>query len=86
MKSAPGLDGISNYFIKTFWVYLRNPLLKYASCCRVKGRLTNNFRRAKIRLIPKKGDTSKINNWRPISLLSCLYKLLSRVFATRLSK
>jgi hypothetical protein len=52
----------------------------------VKGRLTNNFRRAKIRFIPKKGDTSKINNWRPISLLSCLYKLLSRVFATRLSK
>jgi hypothetical protein len=86
MKSAPGLDGISNFFIKEFWSYLRHPLLKYAKCCRTKGRLTNNFRRAKIRLIPKKGNIGKINNWRPISLLNCLYKILSRAFAARLSK
>jgi hypothetical protein len=86
MKSALGLDGISNYFIREFWSYLRQPLLKYAKCCRGKGRLTNSFRRAKIRLIPKKGDTSKLNNWRPISLLNCLYKLLSRTFTARLSK
>jgi hypothetical protein len=86
IKSAPGLDGISNYFIKQFWKYLRIPLLKYACCCHIKGKLTDTFRRAKIRLIPKKGDTSKISNWRPISLLNCLYKLLSRVFAEKLSK
>jgi Reverse transcriptase (RNA-dependent DNA polymerase) len=86
MTSAPGLDGLSNHFIKEFWPYLRNPLLKYANCCKAKGRLTDSFRRAKIRLIPKKGDTSKINNWRPISLLNCLYKILSRTFAARLSK
>jgi hypothetical protein len=86
MKSAPGHDGISNFFIKEFWAYLRHPLLKYSICCREKGALTNSFRRAKIHLIPKKGDLGKINNWRPISLLNCLYKILSRTFAARLSK
>jgi hypothetical protein len=85
MAASPGLDGLSNHFIKEFWPYLRNPLLKYANCCKAKGRLTDSFRRAKIRLIPKKGDTSKINNWCPISLLNCLYKILSRTFASRLS-
>jgi retron-type reverse transcriptase len=39
---------------------------------------------AKIRLIPKKGDLTKIGNWRPISLLSCFYKIISRTFANRL--
>jgi hypothetical protein len=46
--------------------------------------LTENFRCAKIRLIPKKGDPSLLKNWRPISLLNCFYKLISRVIALRL--
>jgi hypothetical protein len=48
--------------------------------------LKHNFRSAKIRLIPKKGDCSKIKNWRPISLLNCFYKIISRVIAERLKK
>ncbi len=35
---------------------------------------------------PKKGDTSYLKNWRPISLLNCFYKLISRVIALRLRK
>jgi Reverse transcriptase (RNA-dependent DNA polymerase) len=47
-------------------------------------KLSDNFRTVKVRLIPKKGDVKKIGNWRPISLLSCFYKLISRAYATRL--
>jgi len=86
MSSAPGIDGISNKFIKRFWVYFRLPLLKYSRYCYDHGRLTDTFRTAKIRLIPKKGDVSKIKNWRPISLLSCFYKIISRALTARLKK
>ena len=41
---------------------------------------------AKIRLIPKKGDCSKIKNWRPISLLNCIYKVISKSINNRLKK
>jgi hypothetical protein len=85
-KSAPGTDGISNRFICHFWPYFRVPLLRYAICCQEKGELTTNFKTAKIRLIPKKGDLKKIGNWRPISLLNCFYKLISRVLTNRLKK
>jgi hypothetical protein len=85
-KSALGTDGLSNNFTRCFWQYLRVPLLKYANCCFEKGNLTNSFRTAKIRLIPKKGDLKKITNWRPISLLNCFYKLISRVITNRLRK
>jgi hypothetical protein len=86
MRSAPGFDGYSNLLIKKCWSFLRIPLLNYFNCCLEKGALTENFRSACIRLIPKKGDISKLKNWRPISLLSNVYKLLSRAFNNRLEK
>jgi len=85
-NSAAGMDGINNAFIKKYWTLLRKPLLNYSSCCHTKGLLTANFRTASIKLIPKKGDTSNIKNWRPISLLSCLYKVISRALNNRLKK
>jgi hypothetical protein len=42
------------------------------------------FKTAIIKLIPKKGDCTKIKNWRPISLLSNFYKIISRLINTRL--
>ena len=86
MKSAPGPDGITNPFIKHFWELFKVPLLKYANACFENGNLTDNFRRARIRLIPKKGNKKLLKNWRPISLLNCFYKIISRVISTRLKK
>ena len=86
LASAPGTDGISTKFIKHYWVFFQKPLLDYANHCFHTGELTDSFRGAKIRLIPKKGDSSKIKNWRPISLLNCFYKILSRVLTNRLRK
>jgi hypothetical protein len=87
LKSAPGANGISNKFIKRFWDFFKYPLLKYANYAFQIGRLTNSFRTADIKLIPKKGgDLKKIKNWRPISLLNCFYKVISRAFAERLKK
>jgi exonuclease III len=86
MRSAPGFDGFSNQLIEKCWKFLRRPLLKYFECCLRKGTLTENFRSACIKLIPKKGDCSKLKNWRPISLLSNLYKIISRAINLRLEK
>ncbi len=86
LNSAPGIDGISNRFIWDCWDLFRVPLFKYTQKCYERGELTDNFRSAKIRLIPKKGDCSKLKNWRPISLLNCFYKIISRAIAERLKK
>ncbi len=85
-KSASGMDSLSNCFIKKYWELLRIPLHRYASHCHGTGKLTQNFSTASIKLIPKKGDPAKIKNWRPISLLSCLYKAISRALNNRLKK
>jgi hypothetical protein len=83
-KSAPGIDGLNMHFIEKFWYVFRGPLFEYANCCFEKGILTYPFRTACVRLIPKKGDITNLKNWRPISLLSNLYKVLSRALNNRL--
>ena len=85
-NSSPGIDGISNRFIDKFWSIFRVPLFKYATHCFESGKLTDNFRSAKIRLIPKKGNLTQIKNWRPISLLNCFYKVISRAITLRIRK
>jgi hypothetical protein len=60
IKSAPGSNGISNKFIKRYWDFLKHPLLKYANFAYTSGRLTNSFRTANTKLIPKKGADLKI--------------------------
>ena len=85
-SSAPGADGISNRFIKHFWNYFKTPMLRLTQDCMVRNELPDFFLSAHIKLIPKKGDLSKIKNWRPISLLNCFYKIVSRVITSRLRK
>ena len=85
-NSSPGIDGISNRFIDKFWYLFRVPLYNYTMECYEKESLTDNFRNVKIRLIPKKGDLTHIKNWRPISLLNCFYKIISRAITFRIRK
>jgi hypothetical protein len=84
LQSAAGIDGISTKFIKRFWFIFRYPLYRYARVAFRKGALTQSFKSAIIKLIPKKGSAKDIKKWRPISLLSCMYKIISRAVNNRL--
>jgi exonuclease III len=84
--SAGGPDGLSVKFVKKYWAVFKNPLTDYASFCINKGELTQSFSTASIKLIPKKGDISNIKNWRPISLLNVLYKVMSKALNNRLKR
>jgi hypothetical protein len=83
-NSAAGIDGINTRFIKQFWFIFREPLQRYAMTCFQKKQLTPSFKTAVIKLIPKKGNAADIKKWRPISLLSCMYKIISRAVNNRL--
>ncbi len=83
---APGIDGIPVEFYKAFWPVIGEDLLAVLSDSLVRGLLPLSCRRAVLTLLPKKGDVRDIKNWRPVSLLCCDYKLLSKVLATRLGR
>jgi hypothetical protein len=85
-SSAGGLDGIPTKFLKKFWAFIRYPLVTYANYAIETGTLTQSFNSAGIKLIPKKGDFSNIKNWRPISLLNSIFKIIAKAIDSRLQK
>jgi hypothetical protein len=86
VKSAGSADGISTKFLRMYWGLFRLPFFNYATYCFENKRLSQSFNSASIKLIPKKGDTSQLKNWRPISLLNSCFKITSKAIDNRLKK
>ncbi|GKV34368.1 hypothetical protein SLEP1_g42745 [Rubroshorea leprosula] len=83
-SKAPGPDGYNLNFLKFFWNSIKDDFVAFfhefhQSCKLVKG-LNSSF----LTLIPKKLNPRELKDFRPISLIGCVYKILSKVLANRL--
>ena len=85
-SSSLGTTGISYGFYKVFWADLKYTIMNCLQYSFTAGALPNFLSRGVITLIPK-GDKpkNKIENWRPLTLLNCLYKLLSKAISNRIN-
>ena len=84
-NKTPGIDGISSEFLKVFWEKLKHLICRAINTCYAKGQMSPSMRQCIITCLPKGNKDRKfIKNWRPISLLSSVYKLMSGVIANRL--
>ena len=81
---SPGLDGITTNFYKHFWHMLGDKLVQVYNCAFRVGHRSVSQRRGVISLLFKKGDRTQLKNWRPITLLTTDYKILSKALANRL--
>lgn len=83
--TGPGIDLISTkIFISVLDILL--PLLTYLmNLCLSKGTFPDPFKRALIKPIFKSGDQQLFNNYRPISILPFLSKILEKLIYIRLS-
>ena len=85
-RRAPGIDGLTVEFFKAFWDIFAHDILDVFNESLASGSMPMSCRRAVVTLLPKKGNLQDIKNWRPVSLLCVDYKLLSKVFASRLGR
>uniref|UniRef100_A0A803P400 Reverse transcriptase domain-containing protein n=1 Tax=Cannabis sativa TaxID=3483 RepID=A0A803P400_CANSA len=81
---APGSDGFTGTFFQKNWHVIGQDVLQAA-----KGFLNGNanigaINNTVIVLIPKRSHPQQITDYRPISLCSTLYKVISRVLVNRL--
>ncbi|CAJ2670980.1 unnamed protein product [Trifolium pratense] len=81
---SPGPDGINFGFIKDFWTELRGDILRFLSEFHRNGKLSKGINSTFIALIPKIDSPQRLNDFRPISLVGSLYKILAKVLANRL--
>ncbi|XP_038991751.1 uncharacterized protein LOC120115050 [Hibiscus syriacus] len=81
---APGPDGFSLDFFKKFWQYIKGEVMKFMEDF-YWGKVEDlSFNKSFIALIPKKAEAISPDDFRPISLVGSLYKIISRVLARRL--
>ena len=85
-KKAPGPDGVSNDVLKHLGPIARKTLLEIFNCSWNKGLVPEVWKTAHLVPVLKKGkDKTNPSSYRPISLLSCVGKLMERVITCRLT-
>ena len=86
-NKSPGNDGLTKEFYETFWEEQKQPFMNSLNQAKVSKKLVTYQRQAVIKLLEKKDkDKRLISNWRLISLLNVDYKIISKIFASRLKK
>lgn len=81
---ASGPGGLTNEFLKKFWTIIKTDIM------RVFGELyggnldLSQFNRANIIMIQKKEEARCVKDYRPISIINIIPKLISKVLANRL--
>lgn len=81
---SPGPDDINFGFIKQFWLELKDDFMRFVVEFHRNGKLTKGVNATFISLIPKVDSPQRLNDFRPISLVGCMYKVLAKLLANRL--
>lgn len=81
---AAGEDGVSVDILKAGGDVVIAKLANLFTKCLKDGKTPTSWKNAVVVLLHKKGDTKDLKNYRPISLLSVLYKLFTRVITNRI--
>jgi len=81
---APGSDGMTTTFLQANWDAVRGDVLTMFSEFYTCGKFVASLNGTFIGLIPKRTDAQNIKDDRPINMIGCVYKSLSKVLARRL--
>ena len=82
--SACGYDKLDPKCVKLSCPYIINPLLYICNLSFSQGVFPQELKLAKVVPIFKAGDVMKVNNYRPVSVLSVMSKVLERLMYNRL--
>lgn len=80
---SPGTDGFSNEFMKKCWPIIKNYFYNICNVFHSGDVCLQSINGSYITLVPKVEGPSRINNYRPISLLHSSVKLVTKLLANR---
>ncbi|GJW96580.1 RNA-directed DNA polymerase, eukaryota [Tanacetum coccineum] len=81
---APGPDGFTFGFYRRFWKVIENDVFDAVNHFFTYGDIPKGCNSSFIALIPKIPDANVVKDFRPISLIGSLYKIIAKILANRL--
>lgn len=85
-EKAPGPDGFTFKFIKHFWHIMQDDIMRFVKHFESYACLSRGSNSSFISLLPKVKDPLHLNDFRPISLIGCVYKIIAKALASRIKK
>ncbi|RVW83657.1 Transposon TX1 uncharacterized 149 kDa protein [Vitis vinifera] len=83
---ALGPDGFTMTFWQGCWEFVKEEVLEMFKEFHEQNAFLKSLNNTFLVLLPKKGGAEELGDFRPISLLGGLYKLLAKVLANRIKK
>ncbi|GJV33536.1 RNA-directed DNA polymerase, eukaryota [Tanacetum coccineum] len=84
VDKSPGPDGFSFSFYRHFWPVIEKDVFEAVDYFFMYGEIPNGCNSNFIALIPKILDANMVKDFRPISLIGSLYKIIAKILANRL--
>ena len=85
-EKALGLNGFPIAFRSFSWEFIKVEVMDFFKEFFEKKKFVRSLNATFLVMIPKKGNVEDIKDYRPISLLGGLYKILAKVLANRLRR
>jgi hypothetical protein len=83
LNKAPGPNGMTGLFYKTYWNIVKNQVVTSIQSFFRGGYMLKEFNHTNIALILKIDNPSQMNHFRPISLTNFNYKIISKILSNR---
>ena len=82
ISKATGFDKISARFLKLFVPYLTDSITKICNLSITENRFPSTWKTSRVIASLKKGSTDDVNNYRPISILPVVSKVLEKLVSS----
>nr|GEX27232.1 putative RNA-directed DNA polymerase, eukaryota, reverse transcriptase zinc-binding domain protein [Tanacetum cinerariifolium] len=83
-EKAPGLDGFTFGFYRHFWYLIHNDVYAVVRYFFAYSVIPKGCNSSFVALIPKTPNANLVKDFRPISLIGCIYKIIAKILANRL--
>ena len=83
-NKSPGPDGYNFNFIKNSWDVMKGEIVAAVRHFQELGNIPKGCNASFIALVPKVRDPLRLDQYRPISLVGELYKIISKALSSRI--
>lgn len=81
---AQGYDSFNMKFIKEMWSTVGNDIIEFVRKFFISGQFPPSINTTWVSLVPKTRNPYSINEYMPISVVGCLYKIISKIITKRI--